>query len=366
MHWVSTPSTLGLDAGAWRVRLGNYGVSIFFLLSGLVLYRPFVGAALDRTQPPAVRSFLRRRFVRIFPAYVVALTVFFGLGLAVPLNITAREYAFQYLLLQNYIARGFAISMGVSWTLCVELAFYVALPILAVGLRCLPGGRARRVGDRYVAQLAGLALLLVVGWGYRIFVLEARPALPGSAVNYLPAFLDWFALGMLLAVLHEGRERGFALPRWFQALANSTLACWLLAAQLYWVSIQLDITGDFFASPGKTLARFGLNGASAFLLLLPAVLGRRPGRALRALDTRPLVFLGTISYGIYLWHPIVLRVAARADVQFTSGSLLLFTLGTTIPIAYASYRIVESPAMRAERRYERRHPSRRRVTIATA
>jgi peptidoglycan/LPS O-acetylase OafA/YrhL len=78
------------------------------------------------------------------------------------------------------------------------------------------------------------------------------------------------------------------------------------------------------------------------------------------------VFLGTISYGIYLWHPIVLRVAEKTDVTFTTLSLLVFVLVVAIPVAYLSLRIVERPAMEAERRYERRHRARHTAVVAPA
>jgi len=365
-HWVSNSSNLGLDAEAWRARLGNYGVTVFFLLSGLVLYRPFLRASLLGSPAPTYARYLRRRVVRIFPAYLAALSVFFILGLSSVKHLSSWDYVVQYLLLINYDDRGFLVSIGVSWTLCIEIAFYLALPLLAMGIRHLPGGRSTRIAQRVATQLGGLALMVLAAWAYRIFLLGVHPDVPGNAPGYLVAYLDWFALGMALAVALEARAVGVALPRWLEALASSTLGCWLLAAELYWLSVQLDISGVFYESGGKTLARFALNGISALLLLLPAVLAREPGRALRALDARPLVFLGTISYGIYLWHPLVLRVTERADVPFSTVSRLAFVLATSIPLAYLSLRVIERPTMYAERRYARRHRPERTVTVAPA
>lgn len=351
-HLTSRPDTpargiIVLDAGAWVSRAGNVAVCVFFLVSGLVLYRPFVAAHLRGTATPRVGSYLRRRLLRIFPAYLVALTAFYLLGLLpeVRPHMTIWEYVWQYALLQNYVRRGFATSLPVAWTLCTEMSFYLALPLLAWAICHLPGARSADRSERLRAHLAGVAMLYAAGWGYRVLLLQMHPLWPGSPPNWLPAFLDWFALGMLLAVLHAWRAEGGRLPRVMTEIANMPWLCWIVALELYWVSLQLRVPGNFMDDGPRSLARFALNGTAAFLLLVPAVLSTRRTLGLRALDVAPLRFLGTISYGIYLWHLIVSRWMDRLDLQLAFVPHFALVLAITIVLAAASHRLVELPAM---------------------
>jgi len=356
-RWVEGSPQLGLDGGAWMARLGNFGVCVFFLLSGLVLYRPFVQAHLDERAGPRMVPYLRRRLVRIFPAYILALTAFYALGLVqVSEPITKREYLWQYLLLHTYVRRGLATSLPVAWTLCVEMAFYLVLPILALCIVRLPGARSPDRGARLRIQLAGLAALYALGWVYRFIVLTTRPHWPGAPMDWLPAFIDWFALGMGLVTLHVWRAGGGRLPGWLSNLADTPWLCWFLALQLYWLGVQNQ---TFMDGSTRTLARAFLNGTAALLILLPAVLGTaRPRRTLHLLESPVFVFLGTISYGIYLWHVIVIRWSSRLELELGFAELLVLTTAATVALAYASRRLVEAPAMS---RWTRRASSRSRV-----
>ncbi|MGH9085646.1 MAG: acyltransferase family protein [Acidimicrobiales bacterium] len=352
--WAEDPGRFGLDGGALIARLGNYGVCVFFLLSGLVLYRPYVAAHLSGGAQPRLSRYLTRRVLRIFPAYLVALTAFYALGLVAALGgLTDGEYLAQYLLLQNYVDRGFATSLPVAWTLCIEMAFYLSLPLIAAGFRRLPGGRSEHPVDRLVAQLTGLLVLVAVAWSYRVYLFAERPAWPGSPPNWLPAYLDWFALGMLLAVMLSWRRAGGEVPRWLSALADHPWLCWSFALELYWVTVQLHIPPDFMDDSTRTLLRFLLNAVSAFLVLLPGVLGRSRSRAIAWLDRPTLVFLGSISYGIYLWHLILIRWMDDAGYELSFASRLVATVTLTVVVATVSHRLIELPAMSLSRRRSR-------------
>jgi peptidoglycan/LPS O-acetylase OafA/YrhL len=345
-RWVARPDRLLADGGAWVGRLGNFGVCVFFLLSGLLIYRPFAVAHLDATTSPRWSTFVWRRALRIFPAYWVALSVVYLLGYESERVSHWHTYVTEFLLVQNYVDRGLFQGLFVAWTLCVEFGFYLLVPLVAAGARRLPGGRSTHVADRCAAQAGAIALVFASGWAFRLLVLYADPDLPGSETSWLPNYLDWFALGMLLGLAHAWREQGGPLPRPLVWLADHPAVALLFAVQLYWVGVQLNISGDLnsVASPGQTIGRFLVNGAAAFLVLLPAVLGRRRA-ALEVLDRRPLVFLGTVSYGVYLWHTIVLGLAEDAELEATFVPLLALTIASSVAIASFSHRVVELPAM---------------------
>ncbi|MEO7428140.1 MAG: acyltransferase [Acidimicrobiales bacterium] len=349
--WVAGSGRFGLDGAAWMASLGNYGVCVFFLLSGLVLYRPFAAASLRSVSSPAAAPYLARRVLRIYPAYVVALTAWYALG-AFPLagQLRPREYVWQYLLLQNHVQRGLEASLPVAWTLSIEVSFYFALPVVAAMIRRLPGGRSASPGDRMVAQLTGLLILTVAAFGFRRMVLgEHLPTGPGQPTLWLPNHLDWFALGMLLAVLHAWRAEGGVLPRWLTGMSQRPLLCWGSALAMYWlmVGLRLPIGAEEYFAAG--MLRFTLSGVSAFLLLLPAVFATGRQRALAVLDHPALSFLGVVSYGIYLWHIVVLQAAREHHVVLPFGLLALVTLALTLGLSVASHRLLERPILRAAR-----------------
>lgn len=355
---VGTGSVVDLSADAWTSPLGNYGVCVFFLLSGFLLFRPFVAAHLASRPGPDVRSYFRRRLLRIFPAYwIVMVFVFFLREERRPR--TGAGYLGHAALVQTFSPSGFFEGLGVAWTLCVEVSFYAVLPLIAWAILRLPGATSDNRSDRLAAQLAGLSILFAIGWIWHLLPLvHERGGAPSHM--WLPNFLDWFALGMLLAVAHSWRAVGGRLPSAVTHLADLPWLCWIFALQLYWVGVQLRIDGSFGGppiQPGERYARAAINGLSAFLVLLPVVLGTRPGRLLRALEHRWVVGMGLVSYGLYLWHQPVISELVDGGVEPTFLPLFVGTMVITTVVATASLLGVERPAMRLAMR---RAPTRRR------
>ena len=114
----------------------DVGVAIFFVLSGFLLYRPFVRAHLQGTPEPRAVAYGWRRALRILPAYWLALTVI-ALVVPKPDTFQADHAVVYYGFLQIY---GDLVFGGISqaWTLCVEVTFYAMLPLWALAMRRLP------------------------------------------------------------------------------------------------------------------------------------------------------------------------------------------------------------------------------------
>jgi peptidoglycan/LPS O-acetylase OafA/YrhL len=132
---------------------------------------------------------------------------------------------------------------------------------------------------------------------------------------------------------------------------------------------MLHIPTDFVTpvEPEQTLARFLVNGASAFLLLLPAILNtrRRPSTILATMRAAPLVWLGTISYGLYLWHkPVITEIRHDNPNGLEFWPLLAATMLASIALSWVSYHLVEKPAQRLRLPNAGRH-ARRRVVWRT-
>ena len=347
--------------GKYTARL-DVGVTIFFLISGFLLYRPFVAAHLQGRAGPRVRDYARRRVLRIVPAYWLALTV-----LAIYPGLvqmwTGHSWVF-YLFLQDYKSDWTFGGLQPAWSLAVEAAFYVALPFVAYGLRWAGAGMDRR---RRIALEAGV----VAGLGVASFVLRAAtPHAPASQVHiWLPGTFDWFALGMLLAIASAalaGREPGVV-----RLLRRRPSLAWLVAGALFWfTATQLGLSGTLYyrITTGQGLAMHALYGAIAFFLLLPAVFaddgGGVPRRVLR---NRVLAWLGLISYGIFLWHhPIALKLTGANDRGLFGSSRMLGITAATLVIAVAcaalSYYLLERPVLR----YKDRSLGRRRRAAAVS
>ena len=127
---------------SWGVLPANLdiGVTVFFVLSGFLLYRPFFSSELSAAPAPRVRDYARRRILRIVPAYWLALTVL-ALYPGVP-GIFSSDWWRYYGFLQFYSYHTSIRGLGVAWTLCVEVAFYAVLPIYAALTRRASRGSA--------------------------------------------------------------------------------------------------------------------------------------------------------------------------------------------------------------------------------
>lgn len=347
--------------GAFTARL-NMGVALFFLLSGFLLYRPFVAARLDGRPPVRIRDYTRRRILRIVPAYWVALTL-----LALWPGLIAfwdGPWWRSYLFTQIYFKDGL-IAQGIfaAWTLCIEISFYLALPFLAAGLSRFAGQRWKReLGALFVLGLASVTLrsgLEAAGGGY---VLQ----------NTIAAYLDWFCWGMafaILSVVFWGRERE---SRVLRVVVDRPWVPWALAAVSFWiVSTQLDLPRTFFLTytQANFLGEHLLYAITAALLLLPAVFGDWHGGWPRRLLAWPvLAWLGLVSYGIFLYHgPLVLQLGEwRADEWLPGSgylSLTLVAVAMAVACAAVSYYLVERPLLRFK---DRGSSSRNRPSASSA
>jgi len=334
--------------GRYASRL-NVGVTVFFVISAFLLYRPFAAARLEGAPLPRVGAYAWRRALRIVPAYWVALTVV-ALVLGLTYVFTAGGLLRFYGFAQIYSERDAARGLGQAWTLCVEIAFYALLPLWALGQRRLGlRGSVRR-------ELLALAGLAAVGLAFAAVVVRgADPNLPRDVWLFmqLPNYLDAFAAGMALAVVSAwwgAREDTAGLPGlvarrpWLAWTA--ALAAFVAAAQLGTVGAQTD--REYFLSQRLFVV-------VAVGLLLPAVFGD-PTRGLvrRVLGWRPLLWLGLVSYGIYLYHVLALdRIFVWGwKTSATAGELarLLAGILLTVALAAASYYAVERPALRLKRR----------------
>jgi peptidoglycan/LPS O-acetylase OafA/YrhL len=330
------------------------GVAVFFVISGFVLYLPYARAIAGMRSLPSWRLYVNRRAARILPAYWLALAIL-SLG---PLHsdlIGPNGWRY-FSLAQIYDSDTLLGGLGVAWSLCVEVSFYALLPVFAWALTRAMSSRRR---TRAVPiQLGVLGAIAVAGTLLRVIVTRSAiaPVPTGASLleTALPGFLDWFACGMALAVVAGAWPSvPRPLPRLW-ALARRPGWCWALSIGCFSASALVQPQDEFLPLIG--VGPHLLTGLGALLLVLPALTratGARPAGVAKALEHPALIWLGTVSYGIYLWHaPVLQMIMGRLTPAATSAgpveALGLFALVSVIAVGLgaASWYLIEQPVRR--------------------
>jgi peptidoglycan/LPS O-acetylase OafA/YrhL len=349
--------------GPYLARL-DIGVAVFFVISGFLLYRPFVLARFRQTNGPNALPYLRRRFLRIFPAFWLVLTVvllvdrFHGLSWNRPsFGGLVAHYTLTHIYFHNHVLG----PVQQSWTLATELAFYLMLPVYAALMRRL----GRRLPMQLWTELAGLAALYLVSVVFRIWAFYGPPpSFNGQYNTWLPARVDLFVLGMLLAVgsawlqATKRQEPRFVRGPFFAP------TCWLLALASFWyLSVGFGLNdgqnrgpGPNFSHPQQMWLQF-FWGITGFFLVAPAVFGPQEKGLIRAfLKNRIVRWVGVISYGIYLWHEAVIDWYLRrthvkvGEFHSSFPKMTAFMLFFTLLFAAISYYGLERPILRLKDR----------------
>lgn len=328
----------------------DVGVPIFFVLSGFLLYRPFAVRRFAGAPTGDVRRYTRRRLLRIFPAYWVALTIV-AFVLRAPPFADPHSIVAHYLLLQIYDPNQVVFGpIDQAWSLATEVSFYVFLPVWA----WLLARRDREPGSQLRAETWSLLAL----WGgciaLNLAVIAAGVSGPrfGQLGTWLPFRVHEFVLGMALAVASAWlRHRSIALPeRW--SGTRLTLASWAVAAVLFWaVSTQMGFPSTLEFSPMQALALRVVYSFIGLFFVLPIVLGRQDRGLAQTLLANPLaVWLGLVSYGVYIWHKAIqykyLEWTGQEDLNASFTGMLVFTVALSLVAAAASWYLVERPLMR--------------------
>jgi peptidoglycan/LPS O-acetylase OafA/YrhL len=315
---------------------GDFGVAIFFALSGFLLHFRLASDARDgRTD---IRAYAVRRAARVLPAYWVTLAVVLAV-----VQPPVRTALAQALTVQTYLPGTDLDAFSQSWSIPTELSFYVVLPLVVWLLE-----RARRRDpDLPVLLLVASAVIATVALA---FVPVGTVGEDLVIERWLPARWPNFAVGMVLAELLL--RRGSRLARAARRLGRDSAGCLALAVAALLLATT-PVAGLLTLGPASGVqlsVRLALSTAVAGLLLAPLVLGREDDSYSAALASRPARGVGTVSYGLFLWHlPVFAGLYAFTGAQvFAGGIVPLLAVGLPISLlmAWLSHVVVERPAMR--------------------
>jgi peptidoglycan/LPS O-acetylase OafA/YrhL len=368
LHAFSIPAAAGLIVNPGWLSVTTIpltdGVTLFFVLSGFLLWRPFASAIASGRDLPSLGRYARNRVLRILPAYWAVLAVSALVLQSVRLvPVSAHPLAgalhdpvllVKDALLVQELSPG-TLSSGIepAWSLAVEVTFYVLLPLLGL-LAAWLATRAASRRRRLAAALAPAALLVLVALAGKLVATLVLPGPEGAFRNTWHSVLDrsflthadLFAAGMLVAVLRVEYEQGrFELSGRLRIITSCTL---VYAAPLGF--------GFYYGVPhyvGEPLTALLFAVLVARVVTSPSGEGR--SALVRLLERRPLVAAGTASYSAFLWsfpvtvfltqHGLLLKGRALWHVPVNYAIVISVVAG----LSAITYLVVEQPALKLRR-----------------
>lgn len=307
---------------AWAERL-DYGVAVFFVLSGFLLWR--------RRHAHTTRQYALSRVARLAPLYLVCVVAVLAL-LPDASPLTLPQLLTNLTGTQLYIVDGLVPGLTQLWSLSVEFAFYAVLPLVAWMLDKF-SARPR------VVLIAGAGVLSLF-WGFLPFVAGYESGDVNTQI-WPPAYFSWFAVGMVAA---EAESAGVRV----RAGRIVRPVCWVVAAGCVWLASRewFGPQGLVHPEPGEFARRIAVGAVCGACIVVPVALAPRESW----LSSAVMRALGRWSYGVFMWHVAVLAIAfPLLGVSAFSGSagdfavVLVFTVVVSCVLSAATYVLVEVP-----------------------
>jgi peptidoglycan/LPS O-acetylase OafA/YrhL len=344
---------MGYHFGVGWLQGGFFSLDIFYVLSGYLITGLLLGE-WARAARIKLGAFWLRRARRLLPALLVVLVVVtlvvrfaYPAGLYPNLrmaDLSALFYFSNWWQIADsgnyFVATGAVSPLAHTWSLAVEEQFYLVWPLVVLAVL-----HVGRKFDRGVELLLGVSLVGVVASATEMFLLYSPRAnitrLYFGTDTHAQSILVGAVLACVLTLVQRRRGADGMAP-----VARST------PARVVWTVVGLA------GFAGTLLLTYTLTGTAAFAyrggFLLSAlsaaaiILGAvcvAGGPIARVLSVRPLVWMGTVSYGAYLWHYPVFIELDSSRTGTAGLSLLTVRMVATFALAAASYYLVERPVM---------------------
>ena len=335
-HWPAAVRTI---LALWQ-RGGWIGVDLFFVLSGFLVSGLLFSEFRTKGRISPLRFYARRAW-KIYPPYLVMITLTTTAILAQGFRFRPIELLAELLFFQNYVTG----LWNHTWSLAVEEHFYLLLPLVCLLALRVRGGRPASLRPVLLVGAAVALGELVL----RVVSLRGSPYTAESHLYQTHLRLDSLFFGVVLSYgyhFHRTVVVDALAPKRVALLIGGAL----LLAPAFLVPLE---SSPFMYTAGLTMLYLG----SGMLLIAALSYDLQRSRALGALAA-----VGAFSYSIYLWHMPVARLGIPmlerlAGAPFGYGVRTLLYLGGSIALGMAMARLVEVPALRLR---DRLHPSRAR------
>ena len=338
--------------------IGWVGVNVFFVLSGFLLAIHLFERMQDRSRSDVMRSYLRARVLRIVPAYWARIFIALAIAwIALGEHPPWTRYIPAHLVLVHegsYKAHG--TIDAVFWTLPVEFTFYLILP---VAMAWILGVRSQGAGPRVPRAIAfaAAAVALAIAWRLMSFAVYGDRDLGKLfwlSTAQWPGLFDQFAIGVAAAMLfvHLGMPDGARERRW--ARIGDTLAFAGLAGLVALMYVMHVLFDRYWTGSWTFYLWNPLVGVSVAAMIFGVAVHGPAARA--AFANRAIVFVGTVSYSLYLWHAElgdVLSTQLGGAPRLGFWKFFAIAVPTILAASALSYYLVERPFLRMKSRPQR-------------
>ena len=336
MRTVAVGIVLAAHGGVPYFRSGGVGVDMFFVLSGFLI-TSILSAEWTRTGALSFRNFYARRFLRLAPALLLT-CAFVGVGM---LWLEGRFPGAEIALSLSYTANwalalyNFHLTwLNHCWSLSIEEQFYLLWPLVIVGLE-----RSVRTPAVKGSVLVGLAALLAVRRAVMVGVWS------DERINFgLDTRMDTLMAGAALAYFLKSLPGGRLSDPVSRGLGR-------VAAPLAFAGLIAVIHTVTWYSPWMGWIGYVLVAGAAAIVIADLVGGRHSLLA-RPLASRPMVYIGKISYGLYLLHLPVYYMVEKLMPDVGLPVRLGVKLAVSLVLASASFHFLEKPILRLKERFE--------------
>lgn len=317
----------------WSLLKGaNAGVDIFFVLSGFLITALLI-EEWEQTGDVSLKGFYWRRALRLVPALLVLLAALYFLSdllfSPVEANDTRRGIPVAFVYASDLALAFFNVRLGAlqhTWSLAIEEHFYLIWPVvLVVALKL---GLSKK-------RLLLITLLIVIA-----------SALQRAALHQFgaPPVRTYYGVDTRADVLLIGCVTGLGVS-W--GLIRVRALRFLLVPALIFIAVCMVATG--YGSSFMSLGGFTLLAIATGVLIVNVVLDM-PGYLGAFLECGPLVWVGRISYGLYLWHYPIFK--ATSFLKLSWPVQLTVALTFTLAVTCLSYYLIERPVLRLKRRHK--------------
>jgi peptidoglycan/LPS O-acetylase OafA/YrhL len=339
---IAVAAVMAFHTGAgWAVG-GFLGVDVFFVLSGFLITVLLV-KEWQRRGTVSLRRFYARRALRLLPAVALLCAVLLIIG-PVGTGVSARNALWKAVAgtmfyFQNWQQAFHWIPIlqltDHTWSLAIEEQFYLVWPALLIGTMFL----ARRRGRDPLRIAMIVALALAATSAILKIVMWSGPSSQARIYYGTDTRADSLLIGAALGIAYASGVLERA-RRWLPALAPVAV-------------VIIVVTFGFAHDNSARLYQGGLTGFALVCAVLIGGLALAPGSAVgRVLAIGPLVLLGRISYGIYLWHWPVFRYLHEARLGLSWGPTQLVRIAVTLAAATISFYVLERPMLRLRHRFD--------------